>query len=226
MALSNWVIFETGAPAVGIVTAITHPAPITPILGTGSLRIQQFSVTESLINMYRTGYAPSVIKGRFRSVIRCLGAAGITNYSLGFAIMQSQLNLTGGSGSCYFAHLTVQNGGTLAKFIIRKFSGVGLLTNLSASTTLYTGSSLGTVLGTNIAVQVEWDASTIPTQCDITIRYALGTTSFGSLTLETTVSDTTSPLLTSSGESIAVTNGTSSGATDFLVDSTNLVSLL
>lgn len=225
MALSNWTIFEVGFPSVGIMTSITSPSAITPITGTGSLRVQQFSVTESLINMYRSGYTLGVLKGRFRSVFRPLAFAGITNYSAGFVFMQSQLNLTGGTGAAYFAHLTVQAGGTNAKFIIRKFLATGLQTNLTAPTTLYTGPSLGTILGQNTAFELEWDASS-GTQCDITIRRNLNSTSFAGMTVETTLSDTTSPLIVTSGEGLAFTNGTSSGATDWLCDNTNLVSLL
>ncbi len=225
MALSNWVVFETGFPTVGIMTAITDPVPLSPIIGTGSLRLTQYSVTEGLINLYNTGYSPGFTKAKWRSVLRPVSMLGITNYSLGFVFMQSQLNLTGGTGSCYFAHLSVNANGTNARFIIRKFVGTGLQTNLGASTTLYTGSNLGTILGTNNAVEVEWDASS-GTQVDITIRRTLNSTSFASLTLETSITDSSSPLITSVGEGIGCTNGSSSGATDWLLDSTTLVNLL
>jgi hypothetical protein len=222
--LSDWTVHKTGSPAVGIMTAITHPTAISPIVNTGSLRVQQFSVSDTLVNLYNNTYTPGKLKARMRSVIRPLSITGITNYSLGFVFMQSQTNLTLGTGSCYFAHLALEAGGTNLRFIIRKFVSTGLQTNLGASTTLYTGSSLGTILGQNTAVEVTWDASSL-TSCDITIKYNLNSTSFTGMTTETLTTDSSSPLISSVMESIGVTNGTSSGATDYLIDSTTLVEL-
>lgn len=228
MPLSNWTIYRSGNPAVGITTTVSTPVSLTPILGTGSLRVEGYVITDQFVNIYNTTAVEiGLKKGRFRSVLNPKGitGTGTEKYSFGCVFMQSQLNVSGGSGSCYFAHLSVRNGGTNAQFYIRKFVSTGLQGDTLATTTLYSGLNLGTILGQNTAVEVEWDADS-GTHCDITIRRALNTMSFGSLILETTVTDSVSPLLTTVGEGIAMTNGLTSGTYTWLCDTTSLKKLL
>ncbi len=227
MPLSNWTVYQTGTPAVGILTQISDPIAFTPTFGSGSLRVEQYGLGDGFVNMYNTTYPLELglLKGRYRSILRPRAFTGSTHYSAGFVCMQSQTNLTGGVGSCYFAHLTVQATGASAQFVIRKFSTTGLQRNLLASTTLYTGLDLGSVLGQNICLEVEWDASG-GVECILTLRQALNSADFDDLVEETTVTDSVSPLLVSTAEGIAFTNGTISGTTSWILDSTSLVKLL
>lgn len=226
MPLSNWTVLSSGAPAIGIMTELTSPTPISPILNSGSLRIQQFSVSDAFVHLYNTTYAErGLLKGRLRGIFHPLVIAGATHYSAGFVFMQSQLNLTGGTGSAYFAHLTVDAASANATFIIRKFVGTGLRANLLATTTLYTGSSHGSIAAQNVCLEVEWDASD-GLNCIITLWYALNTSDFSALVEETTVTDAAAPLVVSVAEGLGFTNGITSGATDWLVDRTRLMKLL
>lgn len=227
MPLSNWSIFKNGNPAIGITTTVTTPTSLTPITGTGSLLIQHFSIADKYVNLYNTtSLEIGLIKGRIRSIFRphSINGAGTQRYSAGFVFMQSQFNVSGGAGNCYFAHLAVRNNGTLAQFYIRKFVATGLQGG-TLGTVLYAGPTLGTILGQNICLEVEWNSES-GTQCDITLRRALNTTNFASLVLETTMTDASSPFVTSVAEGIGTTNGSASGAMLWLCDTTNLKKLL
>lgn len=223
--LSDWTVYKTGNPGIGIVTALATPDSITPITGNGSLRVQQFTPTELNTHLYNTTYDElGILKGKIRSVFRPQTFSGIEHYSAGFVFMQSQLNVTA-AGNCYFAHLTVETGiGNLTVYI-RKFIGTGLRGDLDGDTVLYTGSNYGDYLGENICFEVEWDSYDID-GTTITVRIALASSDFDDLVEETVIVDSSSPLVVSVAEGLAFTNGILSGSADWLVDSTNLKSLL
>ena len=225
--LSNWSIFKAGFPTVAITSTVTDPTLLTPIIGNGSLHVQQYDVTDTFVNLYNTTYPSELglIKGRMRTIIHPIDIPGYYYYSAGFVFMQDQFDLTGGAGSGYYASLTIYYYGLYSYFVVRKFVSTGLQIDLGATSMLYLGPNLGNIMGQDTCFEVEWDAFS-GTECTITLRRALNTTNFGLLVNETTVTDTISPLITSVAEGLAFTNGSIMGETSWLLDSTSLVKLL
>jgi hypothetical protein len=171
----------------------------TPIVGSGSLKINA-TVTTERVTLYNTTYTNGLTAGYIRSNMRIPVHSTTGEARAGFAFMQNVATINGVTDTGYAAFLSSDNGLTSPRIHVVKFT-TGLPNSPTdlASTTSFTAPTIGS----NFCFEVQWIADVgVFGGTQIIVRYCTGL-SFASLVDVITVVDTSSPIITSSFETIA-----------------------
>ena len=211
MSLSDWTIYKTNSSMQVAVSATN------PILGDGSLRISRSGVGASNLSAHLslTTKPHGFTRGRLRSAYRLDTHSGTVDHGMGLLFMQSQTDLTQGSGSAYalVLHTSTTAGNIDSLRLVRYDAGISApTTNVLAN--VATG---GIALGTVVCLEAEWALDTpVIGQMTVTGRSSIGFQKFVGLVQQFSAVLTTSVLLTSVGEGPFVfMNGTGDHASAF-----------
>ena len=213
MAYTDWVFNRSTTDIIPSLDIFS------PIADTASLKILHPTGSDLHLSAYNTTYTRGVIKGKIRTLLQPVDLTGAGTFSIGMYFMGSDDDVIN-TGDCYGAFYLADAGGASTRFAIRKFTG-----GFSSSSNLYLGASVGLVSeGTITAMEVEWDA-TSGTEVDITLRQIIGDTDFGNMITETSLTDSSSPFLTTVSEGLASFNEPSS-STEWNLDNTSIFTIL
>ena len=225
MAFSDWDFFEstTGVAGRGVDQDV-------PIVGNGSLIIDSIdSGVSSSANNRSINWLVSDASainhgfphGKVRSVINVENFSG-GGYRVGLICMQSIDNLSV-SGNCYIATLHHRPGSGISHRVsLEKITG-----GITTGTVLSLGNTANDVytLGNDAVLELEFDASS-GIQTDFVVRFADNTTDFGLLSDVITVTDNTSPHITSVGEGGMIRLTTTTEQVKARYDTTELFQIL
>ena len=213
MAYTDWVFNKSTTDIIASIDIFT------PVVDTGSLNVFHPTGSDLYLSTYNTTYTRGVIKGKIRTLIQPVDLTGPSTYSAGIYFMGSDDDVIN-TGDCYGAFYVADAGGSSTRFSIVKFTG-----GFSGAFNLYLGASVGLVAeGTITAMEVEWDASS-GTEVDITLRRVIGSTDFGAMITETSLTDSSSPFVTSVSEGLTTHNDASSSV-EWNFDNTTIFSIL
>lgn len=227
MAFTDWVFEKSSSGIITYVNILNPTIPNDSFGEGGSLQVDHLTGSDLFMNAYNDTYVRGIIKGRMRTLIQPVSISGAGSYLAGFLLMQNQDNLTGsdsaGTGEAYGVFYATDAAGANTRFIIQKYTS-GLVSAFGG-TSIYLGSNLGTVSpGTITAMEIEWDA-TSGTQVDFILRRVINDTDFDNMITETTVSDSSSPLVVTASEGLSTVSDVSS-AVSWRFDETNIYSVL
>jgi len=171
----------------------------TPIVSSGSLRMNA-TVSPEAITLQNTTYTNGLIAGRMRTILRVDTLSTTGTEEVGFVFMQNNPTMYNGVDLGYGVFLSAQNGLTTPRITIVKYTA-GL--PASPSELAFTTSFTAPTLGNPFVFEAEWIANlAVLGGTDIRARYAPGT-NFASLAQVVAFTDTSSPILVSSTESLA-----------------------
>jgi hypothetical protein len=207
----NWNIYKAdGATTVSIEQSLA-------IIGHGSLNIT--TVNPDRVTLYNNSYTPGLLAGTIGTIINIPVHIATARCYVGLVFMQNvpQINLVTSAG--YGVFFSALSGLTSPRISIVKFT-TGLPT--SPVELAFTTSFTPPTLGGNFVFSALWTSSFAGTS--IIAQYALGT-NFTALSSVLTVNDVTSPIVTTSYESLAVSS-TGTGTFTALFDQTSIYDLV
>jgi hypothetical protein len=214
MAFEDWEFFKSGA------SIFHYLDQTTVLLSGGSLHVLSEGAGDRVINCKVTdasGINHGYVHGKLRSIIRVDSV--IDGFFFGFACLQSQDNITT-SGDFYFC---VVRTSLSSYFSIQLYKVTGGLSSGSFSLLDETSNHQSSE-GIPFALEVEWSASS-GTQVDFVIRIDNNALDFSSLVDVISVSDLSSPFISSLGEGFAG-KLSSSEQIECFVDKTQLYRIL
>jgi len=227
MALSDWDVFKTDTDVIvsSVFDGVDLILPTGDILAISSLddggSVFVGNGTnangESANLQPKTSFGGALTFGKIRSLVFTFVGSGVREW--GFYCMSSQADLTS-SGSCYLLYATTAFNNF--NFIIAKSTSSGIVAPFSNASPLASSPTSLFSDGTAFALELEWDASS-GTQTVLTMRHGTAL-DFSNLSDVGTVIDTSSPLLTSSGEGLFVSDV--SGVSRALFDNTRIEKLI
>ena len=222
MSLAQWTVNKS-TPAdieAGIYT-------ISPIFGTGSLRIKDNAATK--LNMYNTTYTNGLTRGRMRMLVRIQSQAGIAIYRTGFYFHTNNLNLVTGTPTFYSAHITL-----LASTSSRQYQFGHYANGMGGTETLFYTSPVITSMTNGVTIlplEVEWHTETELDGVRIIIRGDQSggdtLTDFTNLSTLATfiISNSLYKITASSGEGIYYFGDGSPGGSELEFDQVSIFSL-
>jgi hypothetical protein len=222
MALSDWTINKSDPTDTecGIYT-------ISPILGTGSLRIKDNG--SSNVSMYNTTYTNGLTRGRMRMLVRIQAQGGIGTYRTGFYFHTNNTNIATGTPTFYSAHILLTASLSSRQYAFAHYAG-----GMSGTETIfYTSSPLPTMVnGTTILpLEVEWHYETELDGVRVIVRGDSDAgdtlTDFSNLTTLSTfiISNSLYKITTSVGEGIYFYGNPSPSGSEIEYDSVSIYSL-
>ena len=202
MPITDWTVYKTAA---GMQVALSAT---NPFLGDAQLRISRNGVGTSNIsaNLHLTSKPHGFRRGRLRTAYRLDTHATTIDHGMGLVCMQSQADLTQGSGAAYALVLrTSTAGGTIDSLRLVQYSaGLAAPTGGVVLATYATGNI---VLATTVCLELEWqlDLGTLA-RIAFTARFQVGFVlpSVPVLPTVLTYVATTNVLSTSVAEGLAV----------------------
>lgn len=217
MALSDWQQNFLAFPGNMIIVYEV----LTPLVGTGSAKFSYTNTSVGHIDLSaKVGAIPgetyALSHGRIRTLVKPHFNAG--NFFQGIYFMASQSYIASSTGAYYAVNV---NGAAL-NFQVRKQTSGGM-SGFNTSSTL--GSGGAWVAGNTYGLEVEWHQD-IPNLNGVFITVKVGSAlNFSDLTTIITLLDTSTPLSTTLGEGLFVSNlASASGST--LFDDTRLTRLI
>lgn len=173
----------------------------TPIVGNGSIAINA-TVSPERVTLQNTTYINGLTSGKIRSICQVTNLTSTGEERFGFTFMQSSPTIYGVTDAGYgvlFNGIT-SLGGTPRLSVVKFTTGLPNTPIELASSVAFTNPTLGG----NFVFEAQWitDLGTYG-GVQIIVRYGLGT-NFASLSDKITIIDTTSPLITSAYESLAL----------------------
>lgn len=219
MAISDWTTQVQGNYVFLLET-------VTPVAGTGSLRLERNSGTgaEAAI-IYPTSLTTGVTKGRLQTIINLedMTDDGAGPQQIGMFFMVDSIGTPLTTSSMYSFTIGVETGG-MSSLNLGKSIGAGVAgLDVTALDTLATAFE---VIGSNIALQVDWVFDAIQfAGTKITARWKNGTDFTGLATVFELV-DTTGPLTTSVAEGLGALTNTGTNDWVMFFDDTSLFDLV
>jgi hypothetical protein len=145
MALADWEVYKADSSQTFVVETSS------PIFGSGSFKFNRGGTAGQYENIRRLNTPRGFTSGRLRWQFKVTTQL-LNNTYAGVAFQQSQANLTGASGTGYFACMQISNSASSHRLQVRRISaGLPTTSMLFESTSAFTLN-----LNTTIALEIQW----------------------------------------------------------------------
>lgn len=229
MAFSDWVQNQSANPVIALDTT-------SPIVGSGSLSITvPLSGARQCAHLYLDApFSKGFLKGRIRTLLRWdtggLLASGAQREGAGIVGVQSQLDVSGTTGSCYSCYLGKKDvAGSAFKIVLGKHTA-GLSSTVGNTYLSDTSLGITPTAGDFWPFEFEWVVD-IPGLGGVRLIGRLGTKNsqdFGTLVDQFDLVDSSSPLSASVAEGVFAGKGNTAVTTndDWSFDQTTVFELV